>query len=93
MKSILVIDGQGGLLGKQVETAVKKMLRQSKYPGMKVLQFAFDTDEENDYLLHNFTKNSVAYTGTHDNETITLMFFEEDKDLILFNVSSSRFWE
>lgn len=49
---------------------VKKMLRQSKYPGMKVLQFAFDTDEENDYLLHNFTKNSVAYVGTHDNDTI-----------------------
>ncbi len=50
--------------------AVKKLLKQSKYPGMKVLQFAFDTDEENDYLLHNFTKNSVAYTGTHDNDTI-----------------------
>lgn len=50
--------------------AVKKMLKQSKYPGMKVLQFAFDTDEDNDYTLHNFTKNSVAYTGTHDNDTI-----------------------
>ena len=50
--------------------AVKRMLKQSKYPGMKVLQFAFDTDEENDYLLHNFTKNSVAYVGTHDNDTI-----------------------
>ncbi len=50
--------------------AVKKMLKQSKYPGMKVLQFAFDSDEENDYLLHNFTKNSVAYAGTHDNDTI-----------------------
>ena len=50
--------------------AVKKMLKQSKYPGMKVLQFAFDTDEDNDYLLHNFTNNSVAYAGTHDNDTI-----------------------
>ncbi len=50
--------------------AVKKMLKQSKFPGMKVLQFAFDTDEDNDYLLHNFTKNSVAYAGTHDNDTI-----------------------
>lgn len=49
---------------------VKKMLKQSKYPGMKVLQFAFDTEEDNDYLLHNFTKNSVAYAGTHDNDTI-----------------------
>lgn len=50
--------------------AVKKMLRQSKYPGMKVLQFAFDSDDDNDYTLHNFTKNSVAYTGTHDNDTV-----------------------
>ena len=50
--------------------AVKKMLKQSKYPGMKVLQFAFDTDEDNDYTLHNITKNSVAYAGTHDNDTI-----------------------
>lgn len=50
--------------------AVKKMLKQSKYPGMKVLQFAFDTDEDNDYNLHNITKNSVAYAGTHDNDTI-----------------------
>ena len=50
--------------------AVKKLLKQSKYPGMKVLQFAFDTDDDNDYLLHNFTKNSVAYAGTHDNDTV-----------------------
>ena len=49
---------------------VKKMLKQSKFPGMKVLQFAFDTDEDNDYTLHNFTKNSVAYVGTHDNDTV-----------------------
>ena len=50
--------------------AVKKMLRQSGYPGMKVLQFAFDTDGDSDYLLHNITPKSVCYTGTHDNDTI-----------------------
>lgn len=50
--------------------AVKKMLKQSRYPGMKVLQFAFDSDGDNDYTLHNITKNSVAYTGTHDNDTV-----------------------
>lgn len=49
---------------------VKEMLRESGYPGMKVLQFAFDSDGDNDYTLHNFTKNSVAYAGTHDNDTI-----------------------
>ncbi len=41
------------------------------YPGMKVLQFAFDTREESDYLPHNYDKNCVVYTGTHDNDTIT----------------------
>ena len=39
------------------------------YPGMKVLQFAFDTREESDYLPHNYKKNCIVYTGTHDNDT------------------------
>ena len=39
------------------------------FPGMKVLQFAFDSREESDYLPHNYTRNCVAYTGTHDNDT------------------------
>ncbi len=42
----------------------------SGYPGMKVLQFAFDAREESDYLPHNYIKNCVVYTGTHDNDTI-----------------------
>ncbi len=50
--------------------SVKRMLRQSGYPGMKVLQFAFDSDGDSDYLLHNIPKKSVCYTGTHDNDTI-----------------------
>lgn len=39
------------------------------YPGMKVLQFAFDTREESDYLPHNYNKDCIVYTGTHDNDT------------------------
>ena len=50
--------------------AVYKMLKNSGYPGMKVLQFAFDSREESDYLPHRYTQNSVVYTGTHDNDTI-----------------------
>ncbi|MCK8823459.1 4-alpha-glucanotransferase [Fuchsiella alkaliacetigena] len=38
-------------------------------PGMKVLQFAFDSGEDNNYLPHNYPQNSVVYTGTHDNDT------------------------
>ncbi|PHV70316.1 4-alpha-glucanotransferase [Sporanaerobium hydrogeniformans] len=43
---------------------------QTGYPGMKVLQFAFDTREESDYLPHNYIKNCIVYTGTHDNDTV-----------------------
>ena len=51
--------------------AVLKMVKKTGYPGMKVLQFAFDPREESDYLPHNYTRNSVVYTGTHDNQTTT----------------------
>ena len=48
---------------------VRRLLADSGFPGMKVLQFAFDSREESDYLPHNYTRNSVVYTGTHDNTT------------------------
>ncbi|MEE0945134.1 MAG: 4-alpha-glucanotransferase [Clostridia bacterium] len=50
---------------------VHKLLRESGYPGMRVLQFAFNPNEDSMYLPHNLTVNSVAYTGTHDNNTFT----------------------
>ncbi len=50
--------------------SVIKLLKKSGYPGMKVLQFAFDSREESDYLPHNYEHNCVVYTGTHDNDTI-----------------------
>ncbi len=53
-----------------ITPAVEKMLRFTNFPGMKVLQFAFNGDSKNAYLPHNITKNSVVYTGTHDNDTI-----------------------
>lgn len=49
--------------------AVHKLLRNSGYPGMKVLQFAFSAGEESDYLPHNLPTHCVVYTGTHDNDT------------------------
>lgn len=54
-----------------ITPAVRKMLNALKYPGMKVLQFGFDSDPTNEHLPHNFsTPNCVCYTGTHDNETL-----------------------
>ena len=49
--------------------SVRKLLKDTGYPGMKVLQFAFDSREESDYMPHNYTSNCVVYTGTHDNQT------------------------
>lgn len=40
------------------------------FPGMKILQFAFHSDDGSDYLPHNYTRNFVVYTGTHDNDTL-----------------------
>lgn len=48
---------------------VIKLVKETGYPGMKVLQFAFDSREESDYLPHNYDHNCVVYTGTHDNDT------------------------
>ncbi|MDD6212364.1 MAG: 4-alpha-glucanotransferase [Clostridiales bacterium] len=50
-------------------SAVRKMLKEAGYPGMKILQFAFDGRPDNEYLPHNYPNHSVAYTGTHDNDT------------------------
>jgi len=52
-----------------ISPAVEKLRDDFKFPGMKILQFAFGNEEDNPYLPHNFTKNCVVYTGTHDNET------------------------
>ena len=48
---------------------VKAMLAESGYPGMKIMQFAFDSRESGNYLPHTYPRNSVVYTGTHDNVT------------------------
>ena len=49
---------------------VRQLVRDSGFPGMKVLQFAFDSREDSDYLPHNYPRHCVVYTGTHDNDTI-----------------------
>ena len=55
-----------GLLTKEV----KDMLEYTKYPGMKVLQFAFDSVDGSGYLPKDYPENCIAYIGTHDNNTI-----------------------
>ena len=49
---------------------VVQLLKDSEFPGMKVLEFAFAANEDSVYLPHAYNKNCVCYTGTHDNDTI-----------------------
>ena len=67
-----------------VTEEVKQLLSDSGYPGMKVMEFAFDTREPSakDYLPHCYPENSVVYTGTHDNLTLKQWFDEAaDEDI------------
>ena len=53
-----------------ITPAVEKLRDDFNLPGMRVLQFAFgDDDGKNPFLPHNHARNSVVYTGTHDNDT------------------------
>jgi 4-alpha-glucanotransferase len=57
---------------------VKEVMDQFGFPGMRVLQFAFGKDQpDHPYLPHNFTPNTIAYTGTHDNNTVKGWFENE----------------
>ena len=62
-----------------ITDSVKKLVADSGVPGMKVLEFAFDSREKSDYLPYTYEKNSVVYTGTHDNETIAGWYAGLDK--------------
>lgn len=74
-------------LGFMTDT-VRQLVKDSGYPNMKVLEFAFDsrdTGSASDYLPHNYNKNCVVYTGTHDNETLTSWFatiLPEERELV-----------
>ena len=48
---------------------VRKLRKKLGFPGMRILHFAFNEDSKNEYLPHNYETNTVAYTGTHDNDT------------------------
>ena len=54
----------------------------SGYPGMKVLEFAFDSMEPSEYRPHTYTANTVCYTGTHDNMTMRQWFEEASEEAV-----------
>lgn len=60
--------------------SVKELLKDSGFPGMRVLQFGFNPENcDNDHLPHHYPENCVAYTGTHDNATVMQWYREADE--------------
>ena len=62
-----------------ITPAVHKLVRDSGFPGMRVLQFGFLGDENSPHLPHNYPSDCVAYTGTHDNNTLLGFVWEIDE--------------
>lgn len=59
---------------------VVALREQFGFPGMKILQFAFDGDANHPYLPHGYSENTVAYTGTHDNEPVMAWYRHTNED-------------
>jgi len=63
---------------------------ESGFPGMKVLEFAFDSREPSEYLPHTYPQNSVCYTGTHDNMTMRQWFETASPDAVAYATEYMR---
>lgn len=63
-----------------ITSAVEKLRDRYNFPGMKILQFAFDSGASNPYLPHNYSRNCVVYTGTHDNDTTAGWYTSASKE-------------
>jgi len=61
-----------------ISPEVVKLVEDSGFPGMRVFQFAFMGDSNSPHLPHNYIENCVAYTGTHDNNTLLGFMWEQD---------------
>jgi 4-alpha-glucanotransferase len=79
-------------LGNITEDVIK-LLKETGFPGMGVLQFGFLGDDE--HLVHNYTENTIAYTGTHDNTTLLAWMYglsHEDRERALFYLGYNGDW-
>ena len=67
-----------------VNRRVRRLLDWCGYPGMKVLTFGFDSDESNPHFISCYQPNTVAYTGTHDNDTVRGWADKADPKVLAF---------
>ncbi len=70
---------------------VVKLLQDTGFPGMKVIQFGFDPNGDSSHLPHNATPNSINYVGTHDNNTLLGWLWEASEEERSFALDYCRF--
>lgn len=63
-----------------IDEGVRELMKKTGFPGMKILQFAFDSRDAGEYLPHNYPQNCVVYIGTHDNDTLAGWLNSADKE-------------
>ena len=76
MRSFAIVAEDLGI----IDDGVRKLLKDTGYAGMKVFEFAFDNNPDNEYLPRLYEENCVAYTGTHDNEPLRAFLESMDGD-------------
>lgn len=64
----------------EITEDVTELVKYSGFPGMRVFQFGFLSDGDNPHMPHNYNENTIAYTGTHDNNTLLGYVWELDDD-------------
>lgn len=81
----------------EITDGVRKLVEESGFPGMNVFQFGFFGDTKSNHMPHNYKKNSVSYSGTHDNNTLLGYLWELDESTRKYMLSycgyESSDWE
>lgn len=81
VKALLEVAGDKLIIAEDlgdITDGVRELVKKSGFPGMRVLQFAFLGDAASPHLPHTYEQNAIAYTGTHDNNTLLGYLFELD---------------
>ncbi len=80
-----------------IDDNVRKLVKDSGFPGMNVFQFGFFGDTKSNHMPHNYKENSVSYTGTHDNNTLLGYLWElnenERREMLFYCGYESEDWE
>ncbi len=74
-----------------IDDDVRKLVLDTGFPGMGVMQFAFITDNDTPHLPHNYSEKTVGYTGTHDNNTLLGWLWEADENARSYALSYAGF--